>query len=115
GIRLIPVEGALPIGETGNAARKDELRRAPIYRILIVSCDARSAGDIHPVFKIGYAMRSQPAEFVSSGEEKGVIESVHPIDVSVQPQRLGRIYKTEEIRTISPDILKSNPTVKLVF
>ena len=40
---------------------------------------------------------------------------MHPIDIGVQTQGLRRIEKTEEIRTISSYILKSDSAVKLIL
>ena len=38
---LIAIEGALSICEAGDPARKDERRRSPVWRILVVARDSR--------------------------------------------------------------------------
>ncbi len=97
---LIVIERRLGVGERCDSARKRERRWAPIDRVLIVPRDPRIAADVFALIKKRRGAQRETAELESQCAVKARREGVPPIEVRIDPKRVGRIEEAKGIGVV---------------
>ncbi len=113
-VRAIPVKGAHPIRERGDATRKSQRGRPPVHGVLAGTGDSCIGRDVLAASKGRAYLRSQPAELKAEVNIELVVPHMRPVHVGVDAECVRLVQEVKQAVIVVADALKGKGAVDLV-
>ena len=114
GVRQIAVPRALGTAEPRDAAGKDQVRRTPIDRILIVPANGRLARDVRAIREVRRRGCRQARELIAEAERLELREPMGPVDSRVEARHAARVGEPEHARCVGRRALVGHVAEQLI-